>query len=250
MEKQGQNAEVLYGKVIKSGDFVRLLSFVNPMDLSAIRQSRARRPSSRPKGASVVPCVRSGSSLARSKRRLRYLVECSARRDDPMPIFLTLTFAYNLRDLATANRLFRDGMRRISYAVYGSQNKLKYVAVPEFQKRGAVHYHAILFGIGFMPDLYDKAARAWGHGFVWVRGIDPTRVSVVSSYLVKYLYKSFGDGRLFSKRVFLCSKNLPREEVVRLFAKVFGPAGLGQHLWTAGLPFYAGTISCYYLPGP
>ena len=56
--------------------------------------------------------------------------------------FLTLTFADNMTDIKECNLLFKNFIKRLKYQ-YDLHN-LKYLAVIEFQQRGAVHYHVLL----------------------------------------------------------------------------------------------------------
>ena len=53
--------------------------------------------------------------------------------------FLTLTFAENVTDIDYANKKFSyyvDQVRRV-------YKDFRYLCIPEFQKRGAVHYHLL-----------------------------------------------------------------------------------------------------------
>jgi len=64
--------------------------------------------------------------------------------------FITLTFKENLTDLTIANKKFNEAMKRIRRKF----PDFKYLGVPEFQKRGAVHYHLmtnIVAGSELMP---------------------------------------------------------------------------------------------------
>ena len=53
--------------------------------------------------------------------------------------FITLTFAENETDIKQANKKFRyfvDKVQRV-------KKDFKYICIPEFQKRGAIHYHML-----------------------------------------------------------------------------------------------------------
>ena len=80
----------------------------------------------------------------------------------------------------------------------------EYLAVPEFQKRGAVHYH-LLCDLPFVEVA--ELQEAWGQGFVKINKID--NVNNVGAYVSKYLGKEM-DERSFGKKKFFCSRNLKK----------------------------------------
>lgn len=79
--------------------------------------------------------------------------------------FFTLTFKDNLTDVKEANYLFMKFIQRLKYKF---SKDIKYLAVVEFQERGAVHYH-VLSNIPYIPqrELQDL----WGLGFVFINAI-------------------------------------------------------------------------------
>lgn len=56
--------------------------------------------------------------------------------------FITLTFKENITDIDRANRCFMSFIRKLRERLK-LKERLKYVAVIEFQNRGAVHYHML-----------------------------------------------------------------------------------------------------------
>jgi len=109
-----------------------------------------------------------------------------------------LTFAENVTDLKVANREFKKFIQRLRY----EEGEFRYLAVIEFQKRGAVHYH-------MMSDLFyisnHKLRRIWSGGFVKINRIK--QVDNVGAYLVKYMCKA-DDIRLHKRKAYLRSYNL------------------------------------------
>lgn len=119
-----------------------------------------------------------------------------------MNIFITLTFKENITKPKRANYLFNQFVQRYNY--HNPNNKLKYLAVVEFQKRGAVHYHLLI-------DRYiDKKIleKLWGYGLTrieYIRG-GPNQMR---NYLIKYLNKtSYLDSRLWRKKMYFKSENI------------------------------------------
>jgi len=129
--------------------------------------------------------------------------------------FVTFTFAENIKDLASANvywSRFMQKMRR-KYGLF------KYMAVIEFQQRGAVHYHCI-WSLPYIKK--SELADIWGNGFVKINRID--HVDNVGAYIVKYMTKDLMDSRFVAQKAYQCSKGLERplelrgEEAERIIA--------------------------------
>lgn len=125
------------------------------------------------------------------------------------PLFVTCTFSENRRNIAEANRLFHIFTIRLR-RTYG--NSFRYIAVPEFQKRGAVHYHALFWGLPDETVVNErrdrKIAKLWGKGFVDI--IETDGHEKISSYLAKYMGKAILDNRLYGKRAYMASRNVRR----------------------------------------
>ena len=118
--------------------------------------------------------------------------------------FITLTYGDNKIDLKAANHDFTCFIKRYNRFVGHS---VKYVAVPEFQKRGAVHYHVIM-DCPYIPQK--RIAELWGHGFVKINRID--NIDNVGAYLAKYMTKDLDDGRLVGVKCYFRSYNLKKPE--------------------------------------
>lgn len=158
------------------------------------------------------------SNQYRAQTRLRRLIDCNFDRYRkheksfyPTALF-TLTFAENRTYLEDTNSLFTDFSRRLSYHLTDgkSQSGLKYIAVPEFQKRGAVHYHVCAFNMGYVEK--SKMESLWGHGFVDIRKAYSGRN--LGRYLTKYLHKNFNDSRYDGNRKFFPAKGLFKPEMI------------------------------------
>lgn len=66
----------------------------------------------------------------------------------------TLTFARNVQDVAEADAAFRAAMRRLRRYFQAQGKVFRYVAVREFQRRGAIHYHVIVNQYIWKPKTY------------------------------------------------------------------------------------------------
>lgn len=141
--------------------------------------------------------------------------------------FITLTFKENITDIVYANKIFNSWVSNVRKL----KKDFKYIAVPEFQKRGAVHYH-ILSNLGkedtniIIPQkertektkdlttLFD--VKYWSRGFARVDFIKGDYKKIYS-YICKYMTKDIDD-KLFGKHRYFNSQNLnkPREEFLDL----------------------------------
>ncbi|MBC8389847.1 MAG: protein Rep, partial [Actinobacteria bacterium] len=106
---------------------------------------------------------------------------------------------------------FKKFIKRLKYK-YGD---FKYLAVVEFQKRGAIHYHMLSdFSYIEQADL----EKIWSNGFVWIRDLITANkgkpVDNVGAYIVKYMNKNIIDKRLMGKKAYFTSKNLKRPEII------------------------------------
>lgn len=86
---------------------------------------------------------------------------------------------------------------------------IKYLAVIEFQNRGAVHYH-VLSDIPYIPQ--EELQDLWGNGFVYINAI--SHVDNIGAYIVKYMTKDNMDTRLQGLKAYLYSRNLKKPEVI------------------------------------
>lgn len=151
-------------------------------------------------------------NIIRSKLECQRLAKANI---DDWKTFITLTFAENVTDIKVANKRFRyfiDKVQRI-------KKDLKYICIPEFQKRGATHYH-LLTNI----DIFDKKLiylqednnkffhiKYWNDGFTSVE-ILTGDVKKIIGYIAKYMTKDI-DNRLFNCHRYFFSRNLNRPVV-------------------------------------
>jgi hypothetical protein len=130
--------------------------------------------------------------------------------------FLTLTFKENIDDIQKTNYEFNKFIKRLNYKIYKSKEaKLKYIGVWELQKRGAIHYHIVLFSVPKIP--YKDLKEIWPYGSVNIKKIDVDQRENIGRYISKYFEKNIGDPQLLvkfmnKKRVFK-SKNLKQPKI-------------------------------------
>ena len=135
-------------------------------------------------------------SLKRAKNEIRRVINSNF---DILDKFTTLTFKENKTNLDYCNYEFNKFIKRLKYRY----EKIEYIVVVEFQKRGAVHYH-MLSNLGYIKNK--TLQHIWKNGFVKINRID--RVDNVGSYVVKYLEKDLNDKRLKGRKCYFKSKGL------------------------------------------
>lgn len=148
-------------------------------------------------------------NIIRSKLQCQRLAKANA---EEWETFITLTFAENEQNVESANRKFRyfiDKIRRV-------KKNFKYLCIPEFQKRGAIHYH-LLTNISTNDDklIYSQSDNPkYKHIKYWNLGFDSIEVikgdiKKIVGYISKYMTKEI-DNRLFGHRRYFYSNNLDK----------------------------------------
>lgn len=148
-------------------------------------------------------------SLTKAKQTLRRTINANVHAWGEKPKFLTLTYENNFQDVAESNKNFKKFIMRLNYHL---EIKLKYSAVVEFQKRGAVHYHVVLYNLPYVEA--DHLADIWGHGFIKVNEID--EVDNVGAYVTKYMTKENDDPRLAGRKCHFSSRGLKKADTIIL----------------------------------
>lgn len=131
------------------------------------------------------------------------LVDCNFDRSTK---FMTLTFKENEQDISYTNIEFNKFIKRLNYHLYKTKTQqLKYLAVWEKQKRGAIHYHIIFFALPFIK--IKILQEIWGYGFVKLNKIDVDSQENRGRYVSKYFSKDL-ELKEHKKKAFFKSQNL------------------------------------------
>ena len=148
----------------------------------------------------------------RASMAFRRIVSSNLGGGSASPVLVTLTYADNFTDLAGAYKHFSNFINTLRRK-FGRE--FKYISVPEFQKRGAVHFHALFWGIPEEIFLHEREnrllRRIWGHGHVFDKRTDGA--SALAFYLAKYFTKAYLDPRLKNQKSYTASRNVKRPEV-------------------------------------
>lgn len=130
------------------------------------------------------------SSVSRMKSRIRRLINSNLNKDS---IFFTLTYAENMIEEKQARRDWKNFIARLNY--HYPETK-KYLFVIEKQKRGAFHFHCVLFDAGFIP--YDALVKIWGKGHIQIGSIENT--ANLGAYMSAEMGKEYQKQGITGKR--------------------------------------------------
>ena len=209
-----------YSKFIKFGNNVELYEYEK--DLVVLRAGRhhvADKEKIDPDAdLTEVEVGKRKDNAHRASTEFRRLV--SSNLDDKvLPLLATITYKENLTDLKKSYYDYKLFIQKLHYT-YGKE--LKYIAVPEFQERGAVHFHVLFWGLPAekllperLTDRYENVSPTlgtmWGNGFVFLKETDGN--DKLSSYLAKYMSKAFTDPRLKHQKEYVTSRKINRPYV-------------------------------------
>lgn len=147
-------------------------------------------------------------NIERARRKIKRLINSNVFVFGYHPIFVTYTFAENVTSIRKANQAFKDHHDGLRRRIVG--RSLRYLAVPELQKRGAVHYYVVYFDLPFISGIKDIFAEHWGHGFVQVKAIKHVRN--VGAYVSKYFSKRWHERRAKNEKCYYSSLGLYQPE--------------------------------------
>ena len=201
-------------RVIISGSIVEIYDYEKPV-CKGYKSNGGRDKEADDKGKEK----NRKDTLRRARQDVRRTVNANvwAYGEHCPPKFLTLTFGDNVTDLDVAHYEFKKFIQRLNYLVFGVKKAiLKYTAVPQFQERGAVHYHVVLYNMPYTK--VDVIEKVWGNGWVWINKIDD--VDNVGAYICRYMVKDLDDDRLKGRKCYFNSRGLFKPVVIEDEEKV------------------------------
>ena len=151
-------------------------------------------------------------NINRSKFECQRLIKCNAKN---WQTFITLTFEDNIQDISYAYEEYK----KFIYKIKRIFKDFMCLCVPEFQKRGAVHYHLLTnIDINNNKLVYFQEdnkkfshIKYWNNGFNNVENVSGNMQKIIN-YISKYMTKDIDD-RLFSHHRYYYTRNLKRPTV-------------------------------------
>jgi hypothetical protein len=205
-------ANLSNNKAVFANNFLQYIEFDRPV-WYGMRYSRNKsniiKEKQRPLTAEDIKKI----GASRARRKIYYLVnanagawyDCNGRAYKP--VVFSPTFRDNISDLDVAYSFFKKFILRMS-VYFGDY--LQYIAVPEYQKRGAVHYHIIIFNMPFTP--YSVLEKLWSYGSCNTHLLKNPFAE--AKYITKYLSKTFLDTSFDGKRRYYRSRAL-KEPIIK-----------------------------------
>ena len=207
-------------KIVIAGNIVEAFQYAHPIgyQLEADKRQRPHHKRRAPELQEISP-----SSLSRTRHRIIRTINANCHtwldwEQRPMrPQFITYTFKENITSLSEANPLFTNYIKRLNYHEFASKKSVvKYITVPEFQKRGAVHYHTVFFNLRPINQRHEfktgEFASFWEHGHIKVKKI--AGVPNVGNYMTKYMTKDATDRRLVGRKKYFATRGLIQPTII------------------------------------
>ncbi len=144
-------------------------------------------------------------NLSRARQSVRRLIWCNLT---PHTKFLTLTTKENISDRKVFKRMFTTFLQQMKRYGY----PLKYLYVLEYQKRGALHAHLVVFNDEKIPLKILK--KAWHYGRSDIKMLNGLKygsnekVNDVGAYVCKYITKDTVEN--LGEHCYECSQGLNR----------------------------------------
>lgn len=192
----------MYLKIIQTDTEYEVYRYENP-PLQSKRKGAKRIAK---KGLYYTP-RRTLANTRRARKNFVRLVRANLRADE-CPAFLTLT----MRDFVSVGVSYSclKGFFISLRSIVGKD--IKYIAVPEFQKRGAVHFHILVWGLPQEIIKYERRTRliqnCWSLGYVDIITTDGSEK--LAGYLGKYMSKSMLHSDIGTSKAYSCSRNVLR----------------------------------------
>lgn len=184
---------ITHKRAIVSGNVIELFEYEKPVVKNYQGKNRGRANQAFTDEETKKENRKKVTNRARMKVR-RY-----ANANQDMRKFITLTFAYNMTDIESANACFNIFLTKLRK----KYPNLKFIKVIEFQKRGAVHYH-MLANIPYI-NWRKFEEDFWPYGNTSIRRLDQN--DNVGAYITKYMCKEL-DERLKGFKCYSMSQNL------------------------------------------
>jgi hypothetical protein len=166
--------KIMASKVITSGSVVEIYEYEDGNLYDYEKKKTVRRSDVEPEDWQG----KEDGNLRRARQHVRRTIWTNFNYYSK---FLTLTYVENMQDYEQFKmdwQRFTQNMKRHGY-------KLKYLYVLEYQERGAIHAHVVVFNREIIP--FKVIENAWKRGFVYINKIRD--IKNLGAYVCKYITK-------------------------------------------------------------
>lgn len=194
-------------KIVRCGDYLQVYYYSKPREKQNVERLDIDNLKKKSRCTSTSTKIED-RNIIRTKLNCQRLAKANAKE---WSSFITLTYADNMQDMKQAKKDLEYFITNIKKV----KKDFKYISIPEFQKRGAIHFH-LLSNLSLQDDYiiipqknntkyYD--VKYWNKGFTSYEDVKGDIKKVVG-YISKYMTKVDCDERLFNVRRFSSSHNL------------------------------------------
>lgn len=202
-----------FTKTIISGDVIEVYEYERKIKSTGLRKRRVGGVSRRV----VFALSQRPDSIRRRTRAFRRLLQSNLVGEE-----IPALFTFTMLEVVTLREAYVDFQHFIARVRRYEGKGFKYIAVPEFQQRGAIHFHVLIWGIEQERVLGERNSRyfqrLWQKGFVDCIQTDGSPKLI--GYVGKYLSKSMSDRRLYNQRAYLSSHNVLRSVSVNSLSPI------------------------------
>jgi hypothetical protein len=219
---------VSYTKIVQSGTLIEVYSYEGEPNPKAPVRKKSRFKNSR----------RYTRSFQRARSSFFRLVRSNVSPENrPALVTLTMREVVSIREGWRGFTLFAQRLKN------STKGKVSYIAVPEFQERGAVHFHALVWGLTDEEIIGERStrriARLWGHGYIDIRSTDGSPKLI--GYLSKYMSKAMFDPRLSGQKAYSASRNIVRSVSLNTPTQI----DIATRIWGLGVDIHPLTERIY-----
>lgn len=207
--------EYTYSKVINYGKIIEIFRYEKNPNQYKRKKRNSKIINAKSLMVSNVQNTETQPTQIKRKDSIRraqvgfYRLVLSNLQQSEAPLLATFTYWDNFQDLQASRNHWHTFNRRAQKS-FGQQYRS--IAITEYQKRGAIHYHALLWGITdtiFREERYTRmVAGLWSHGFVDLKKTDGS--PKLAGYLTKYFTKQLVRPEFFRRKAYIATRNVMR----------------------------------------
>lgn len=192
-----------FTKAILSGDSLEIYEYQKNIQEKRSRNTKSKRY------PRIYTLERRDDNLRKQKNYVRRIIRSNlVGAENPSLCTLTLHTGVSVKTSWLYHGTFVQRIKKR----FGKSIKL--ISVLEYQKRGVIHFHSLIWGIPEPVVTYEFARRSRILQNQWLRGtldIRPTDGNpALAHYVTKYLSKQMLDPRLIGEKSYVCTRNMLR----------------------------------------
>lgn len=198
-----------YARIVQYGDITELYEYEKDHVSTARTRYKSELEKKRDRERRKQWVPKSEYSIRRAKTQF-FKICSEALYTKGVPMFITLT---NHEDDVSVDAGYKH-IRQFKDNVKNKMGKaISYIAVPEWQKKGRLHYHLLVWGLCPKEAETERSTRnlqrLYGKGFVDVRMAYDSSPKL-ASYFAKYFTKAYTERRLSNKKAYTTSRTIDK----------------------------------------